>query len=390
MKIKPQNAPTNNAKMASEESEHQTKQATQQIQAEVEETPKRIARAKKSAQKQHDAQPEVENEPQGLNETQAPAGPGAEDYVPGRRKSDEFAVSVSDAALMHMANRPAHFVADVRAEAHMRACEAERMLCGHIVVIGKVPPVNLARWWRPFELDGLWFVLEPRDNPDTDIRLYELMPSFGPASHDDDVPPQLRRKQRRAPPVHIGPRQRVRRNRDDADGSRGGAVKPSAQQAKGKKKRNGLKRILTELYDSALSEIELLSQKFAHRLSQAWRTGKPRLLRSLMRMRRFGQACGIALHDGRDAVASVVQASQLFRVFFISAREALTRERERAPETFGPSGRLEPSNAGHTISPRLRLNSWNWDEPPLPWADDLFGVLWPPNLFGAREEEVFT
>ena len=105
MTLRPQKAPSNKAKAASEESE-QTSRATQQIQSEVEERPKKNAGAKKSAQKQHDAQPEVANTPQGLNETQWPVRkPGREDAVPGRRKSDEFALRVSEAALLHMSHR---------------------------------------------------------------------------------------------------------------------------------------------------------------------------------------------------------------------------------------------------------------------------------------------
>ena len=107
-------------------------------------------------------------------------------------------------------------------------------------------------------------------------------------------------------------------------------------------------------------------------------------------MRRFSRACGSALHDLRGAVASVVQASRIAQVFSLATHKNLTWERERAPEAFSASGSLEASDAGHSIIPRLKLNSWIWDEPPLPWADDLFGVLWPPNLFGALEEEVFT
>ena len=85
MTLRPQKAPSNKAKAASEESE-QTSRATQQIQSEVEERPKKNAGAKKSAQKQHDAQPEVANTPQGLNETQWPVrklGRGVFRYLPG-------------------------------------------------------------------------------------------------------------------------------------------------------------------------------------------------------------------------------------------------------------------------------------------------------------------
>ena len=388
MTLKPQKAPINKAKPASEESEHQTAQTTQQIQSEVEEKSKKNAGAEKSAQKQHDAQPEVAR-PQGLNETQGPARePGREDVVPGRRKSDEYALRVSEAALLHMAHREPGYLPKVKEAAYELIYESERLLCGHIVQIGAVPAVNLSRWWRAFNVDGLWFVLKPCDPPRfSKVREYELLPASGPTP-DDDVPPKLTREQSSPPPDYIGPRRR--RNRGDASGSRVKAVKRPLQ-AKSKK-RNEVKRLFTELYNSTERELYLLSQNATHSAAQLWRTRKPRLLRSLVEMRRISQSCGIALHDLRDALASVVQASRISWVFPVSVREASTRQqRELSSETFGPSGRLESSNAGHVVSARLKLNSWKWDEPPVPWAEDLFGVIWTPHLFGVREEEqVFT
>lgn len=389
MTFKPQKAPINQAKPASKESEHQTAQTTQQIQSEVEETSKKNAGAKKSAQKQHDAQPEVASTPQGLNETQGPARePGREDAVPGRRKSDEYALRVSEAALLHMAHREPGYLPKVKEAAYELIYESERLLCGHIVQIGAAPAVNLARWWRAFNVDGLWFVLKPCDPPRfSKVREYELLPASGPTP-EDDVPPTLTREQSSPPPDYIGPRRR--RNRGGASGSRAKAVKPSLQ-LKGNK-RNEVKRLFTELYNLTDRELYLLSQNVAHTAAQLLRIAKPRLLRSLVEMRRFSWSCGTALHDLRDALASVVQTSRIFWVFPVSVRETATRQqRELYSETFGSSGRLESSNAGHVVSARLKLNSWKWNEPPVPWAEDLFGVIWTPHLFGVREEEqVFT
>ena len=383
MTLKPQKAQINKARAASKESEHQTPRPMQRIQSEVEEAAKNDARAKKSAQKQHDAQPEVASRPQGLNETQCPALPGREDVVPGRRKSDEFALRVSEAALMHMAHREPGYLPRVKEAAYERIYESERLLCGHIVQIGNVPAVNMLRWWRAFYVDGLWFVLKPCEPPRfSKVREYELLPALGPTPDDDTPPPTLRREQKTPPPEYIGPRRR--RNRGDASGSRA-PVRPTAQ-AKGKKSKE-VKRLLIELYNSSLTELELLSQNVAHIASQSWRARKPRLFRNLVQLRQFGRVCGTALHDGRDAIASLVQVSRLLRVFSIFSREALTRQEQLAPETFGPVGRLESSSAGHAISALLRLNSWKWDEPPLPWAEYLFGVDWTLNIFGVVEEE---
>ena len=307
--------------------------------------------------------------------------------MPGRRKSDEYALRVSEAALLHMAHREAGYLPLVKEVAYERIYESERLLCGHIVQIGKVPAVNLSRWWRAFDVDGLWFVLKPCDPPRfSKVREYELLPALGPTP-DDEVPPKVRREQTTPPPDYIGPRRR--RNRGDANGSRAAMAKPT--QPARNKKRDEVKRIFAELYNSAQEQFKLLSQNVVHSVAQSWRSGKPRLLRSLLELRRFTSSCGIALHEGRDGVASVVQVSRISRVFSILVREASTRQqRQLVTETFGPSGRLEPSAAGHVVSPRLRLNSWTWDEPPLPRAEFSFGA-WPPHWFGVREEEqVFT
>ncbi|MCA8885155.1 MAG: hypothetical protein KDA35_00945 [Hyphomonadaceae bacterium] len=384
MTIKPQKTATNKTKAQLEGSEHQLSEAKQRLHSEVEEKIDKNTRAKKSAQKQHDAQPEVATTLQGLTEMQSPAmeQPGREDAVPGRRKSDEFALRVSEAALLHMAHREPSYLPKVKEAAYECIYESERILCGHIVQIGNVPEVNPSRWWRPFEVDGLWFVLKPCELPRfSKVREYELLPATGPTP-DDDVPPKLIRKQKTPPPEYIGPRKR--RNRRDVNGSRARGGKPSMQQG-GKKK--GLKRVLVEMSGAALTELELLSQNTLRDVVQAWRKTKPVLFAGARHIR---LTSGSALRDLRDALASLVQSERVSRVFSVWGREALTHQRHVEPETIGPCGRLVQSDAGHNVSPRLRLNSWAWDEPPLPRAE-FFGALWPPHWFGVREEEqVFT
>lgn len=392
MTLKPQKAPTNKAKTALEASKQQTSQTTHAFQSEVEEKSKKNAGAKKSAQKQHDVQPEVASTPQGLNEKQCPTeGSGREVVVAGRRKSDEFALRVSDAALLHMAHREPGYLPMVKEIAYDLIYQSERILCGHIVQIGNVPAVNLSRWWRAFDVDGLWFVLRPCDpSRFSKVREYELLPAAGPTP-DDEPPPKVTREQTSAPPEYIGPRRR--RNRGDVNGSRAAVAKP-AQQAKGKK-RNEVKRTFTELYNSALEQLNLLSQNLMRSVVQSWRAEKPRLLRTLVEMRRLSRSCGTALHELRNAgddAASIVRSaltSRVFSVFFY--RSATRRQRELVSETSGPAGRLVVSNAGHVVSPRIRLYTWSWDIPPSPRAEETCGGLWPPTWFGPREEEqVFT
>ncbi|MCX7360184.1 MAG: hypothetical protein NT015_18845 [Alphaproteobacteria bacterium] len=267
MTIKPQKASIIKAKTASEESEHQTARTTQQIQSEVEESSKKNAGAKKSAQEQHDAQPEVAR-PQGLNETKYPAQkPEREDAVPGRRKSSEFSFSISDAALAQIQShrKASDHLTNVQDASYARIYEAERLLCGHIVSIGNPPSIANTNWWSPFEVDGRSYVLEPRapsPGANAKVRVYELMPSHGPAPGGNDVPPQLRRMHRDAPPDYIGPRRRSR-NRSDTDGARAGSAKPKAPEQKKRKRKSESERIVTELYNlnPTLLELKLLSQR---------------------------------------------------------------------------------------------------------------------------------
>ncbi len=397
MTLTPQKAPINKAKAASEESEHQTSKATQQIQPEAEETPKNNAGAKKSAQKQHDAQPEVASKPQGLDETNIPAQASGREEVPVRRISNEYALSISAQALAQILThrRPSKHLTNVQDAGYARIFKAERRLCGHIVVIGNPGPVDLSDWHAPFDVDGKRYVLEPRKpSKGSNVRVYELMPSYGPAP-GGGLPPQLVRKHRDEPPAYIGPRRRSPRDRKGVDSSRGAAAKPVTPAKKGKKK-NEVKRIFTELYNSnsELMELKLLSQTLACGVVQLWRQRKPRLLRSLVEMRRLVRSCGIALHDLREfsgAVASVARRSLTSLVFPISVSESATRkQRELVSETFGPTGRLVACDACNIGSTRIPLNSWSWDTPPRPRADEACGALWPIGLFGPREEEVFT
>lgn len=374
MTLRPQKAPIKKAKAAAEESEHQSSRATQQIQSEVEERSKKNAGAKKSAQKQHDAQPEVASAPRGIDETKISAEKSRrEDAVPVRRRvSNPSSLSISTPALTKILahRRASKHLVDVKAESHKKMAAAERMLNGPIAVIGKAPEfdvseVDTADWWSPFPVDGNWYVLERlAPTKGSKVRVYELMPSDGPAPNGG-LPSQFKKA---------------------ADKGGGGTSK----------KKNEVKRVFTELYNSnsALMELKLLSQTLVCRVVQFGCAVKPRLLRSLVEMRRLLRSCGIALHDLREfsgAVASVARRSLTSLVFPISVSESATRkQRELVSETFGPTGRLVACDAGDMFSPRLSLNSLSWDTPPRPRADEACGALWPISLFGPREEEVFT
>lgn len=391
MTLEPQKAKITTEDAASEETQNETakqEQRTQsETQAEIEESAESNTKSEKTAQEQREAQPEAENEPQGLNETQAPAQPGAEDAVRERRIADEFALRWSAEALECVADRSSDYVREVAERAYARIHFAEAVLCGAILLIpiGRVGAIEtFDKWWTPFKVGDQWFVLRYHD---TYIREYELFPCKAPTPGHDGDEPTRNRQQRRAPPPRIGPRPR-RRNGNDANGARAAAVRnpprKTAKTKKGKKrKQDDAKRIVNELYDLASRELELRVGELNHsckQLGQEWREILTHLLSSFDDMKRVG---GIAF---REAVASLVQLRQI-ALLARPLNSSFTSTRERASETFGPSGRLEASYVGHIRGLRLRLNSWRWDEPPVPWTEYLFGVDWTLDPFGPPEEE---
>lgn len=396
MTPEPQKASTDKENAAAEERKNETKQTQARIQSEVEETAKNQTKAQETAQTQQNAQPEVENQPQGLNETQAPAAePGAEDAVRERRIADEFVLICSDAALAHMLRTTTGDMTLLIAKAYVRIYRAEAVLCGAIEIIapfGRVPPLAPnEKWWAPFELDGRWFKLQYND---TFIREYEIIPSVEPTPGDDDEPqPPQHRQQRRAPPQRIGPRVRMRRN-GDPQGSRAAANvrRPEKPRKKAKKgKPDSAKRMINEWYNLVRAELEIRSEELSHRFRQLCDHTSRRLseIRTHL-LRSFDAmtvACGNGLSAWRDAVASIVQIDAFTR----SIRKGLNFEREPAPETFGQIARLESCDAGNSVFSRLRLNSWKPDQPPTPWAEYIFGVDWTLNIFGVlQEEQAFT
>lgn len=392
MTLQPQKAQQKQGQTVSEEQKNKLTDQTQEAQTGAEERAKKNINAEKSAQKQHDAQPEVASKPQGLNETQASALPARKD-VRERRVADEFTIIVTPEALAHMAGRSAEFFLEVKTEAYRRIYSAERRLCGLIIRFGNVPSLEeFDRWWVAFQVRDLWFKLEYKD---AYIREYALVPGVEPDPTDDTQPPPQRRQQRRPPPRYIGPRKR--RPRDDSEGSRAAAAaarKPQRKaqtKAKGKPKKGDVRRALEFALSRALFEAERICDHISDIASEQSRRFTPRLLRSIVHVKRFGTTCGSALHAMRDYAASLVRVQQFVSVFSNRSNEAVTSADGFTSETYGPSGRLEPSSAGHGIAALFRLYSWKWDEPPVPWADDLFGVDWSLKPFGELEpEQAFT
>lgn len=388
MALDPKKAPATDQNAASEERQPQTADHHHGTQAEVEENGKKKAKSKKTAQQQHDARPEVENQPQGLTQTNAPKALEAEDDDV-RRISDEFALRWSPEAEQHVKGKSAEFVRAVSKAAYERIYAAERALCGVITIIpiGRVAPIETYdRWWVAFQVGELWFVLRYHD---TFVREYELLPAFGPSPGDGGEPPPRRRQQQKPPPPRIGARQRARRNRGDAQGSRAAVVRQPQRKTgktikKAKKKLKDAKRVIGQLSKRISLELRIQRHSFDHSLKHLWRQKRPRLVHSIEAMKQVG---GISLQTCRYAIALFVQLRQDAKQLANSFRRSFTGAREFTFETYGPSGRLEACDAGHGVIPRLRLNSWKWDQPPIPWTEYIFGVDWTLNPFGVLEEE---
>lgn len=385
MALDPQKASATNQNAASEETQRETAEEKKRVQSEVEETTKNEAKTTEAAREQRKAQPEVEKQPRGLTLMIALEAPKAEDDDV-RRISDEFALRWSSEAQQHVKGKSAEYVRSVSKSAYERIYKAERALCGEIAVIpiGRVPPMEkLDKWWTPFPVGDLWFVLHYHD---TYIREYELLPAFGPSPGDGGDPPPMRRQQRRPPPPRIGPRPRGRRNRGDAQGSRA-AVElqpPRKIVKKAKKKLGDTKRVLAQLYNRVSWELEMRSAGFAQSLTHLWRQKWPRLLRNVVRMKRVG---GTLLQTWRDVCASLVQVRQQADGLANPLNQSFTSSANAASETYGASGQLEQCDAGQSIFSRLRLHSWRWTTPPIAWNEYLFGVDWTLNPFGVLEEE---
>ncbi len=301
-----------------------------------------------------------------------------------RRIAPEFTLVWSPEATEAVNGRSSDFVKDVFANAYARIYKAEAALCGVIeiaVTLGRVGPIQIYRnWWAPFRVEDLWFKLRYHDKL---IREYELIPVSGPSpddsgdAEDGGDPPVVTRRQKGPPPTRIAPPPRPRKS-DDPKSSLPSPARKNA-------KPTGAKRALTILYRFIRRGLNAGAIDLDHRLSQLKHRFKPRLLRSLVRVRR---SSGIFLHSVRDAARPFVQTAQEFVAFAMRLRTSFTDAREFPVQTVSRGATLVPRCAGQNIGLNIRFYSWSWDEiQPVDWSQYLFGVDWTVNLFGVLPEE---
>lgn len=382
MALKSQKAPTTDQSATLEELQPGT--TAQSTQGHSEYGEKVRTKKNSKAAQQRNAQSETENPSRGLIRMDAPKAPEAEDCNV-RRKANEYLLRWSLEAQDHVKGKSAEYVRQVTSSAYARIYAAEAVLCGAIAIIpvGSVDSVeSFDKWWTAFKVGDLWFVLRYSD---TRIREYEIMPAFGPTPGNGGPPPTMTRQQRGPAPQRVGPR--PRRNRGDAQGSRASAVGEKIKSAvKGaKKKIDGAKRAIIKLSQQIERELQARSVGFTFdTTTHLWRQNWPQIESKICDAR---PCSGSVLQTTRDLFAAFVQMRQEIRVLAKTRRNSFTGVDDLASETYGPSGQLEESYAGHGIFSRLELKSWRWKTPPIAWNEDLFGVLWTNDLFGVREEE---
>jgi len=302
-----------------------------------------------------------------------------------RRVAPEFTLVWSPEATEAVDGRSSDFVKDVYANAYARIYKAEAALCGVIeiaVTLGRVGPIQIYRnWWAPFRVDDLWFKLRYHDKL---IREYELIPASGPSPEGSDPedggdggdPPVVTRRQKGPPPTRIAPPSRPRKP---------GGAKSLRPAAKKEPKPTGAKRDLTILYRFVRRGVNTIVANLDHSLDQLERRFKPRLLRSLVHVRRDS---GIFLHSVRDAAAPFVRTAQEFVALAMRLRNSFTGARDFPIQAVSRGAALAPRFVGQNIGLNIRLYSWSWDEfPSVDWSQYLFGVDWTTNLFGVLPEE---
>lgn len=284
-----------------------------------------------------------------------------------RRRAPEYTLVWSNEAQEIVRGCSRAEIEKIKAAAYQRIWFAEAVLCGtlSVVTIVPMPPMSsFDKWWTPFMVGDLWFVLRYEDKP---IREYHLHPADGLTPGDGGDPPVMTRRQKTPPPAEIAPRSRARKDRQ-TKGARPAAAKRPPRQT-------DAERVFFILYDL----INYYACRAWHDCGRIWmqapRQIAPRLARIVEAMGRVG---GNMLDAIQDCHASLVQMLRDYVSLTIPISASFTETREVAVETCGPSASLEPRCVAQNSGLRIRINSWIWDDdPPVDWAAYPFG---PPEL----------
>lgn len=292
-----------------------------------------------------------------------------------RRVAPRFRFKWSDDVWPVVRGMPAPTMEELRqVECYTRIADAEDARSDEMTVLNLYAMEGFSLddpWWAPFEFDGHDFQLEYKDGK---IREYELV--FARAPLIPPGSPAWEELLKACLPSNSKSRKRGGKRRD-AKGALPAAAKKHPKQTDDK-------REFTNLY--GLNEtIDAVAGGLNHSLAQSLRPFRPKLLRSVVHMKR---ARANIVNGANTAVTALVQLSQNIASLALRVGNSLTRARDVAVQSVGPGASLEPRCVGQNVGLPILLYSWFRD-------DEAIGVLpsmWPASWFGPlpEEERVFA
>lgn len=264
-------------------------------------------------------------------------------------------------------------------ECYARMMDAERARAEAMTVLNVYAMEGFTLsdpWWAPFDFHGHTFQLQYKHGK---IREYVL--EFAPTPLIPPGSPAWEELLKACLALNEKTKKRGKR--------KGGAK--SALPAAGKRppKQTNDKRSFTYFLYRLDETIVTVAGDLNHSCAQVLRPFRPKLLRSIVCMRR----ARASMVNGASRVAAVlVQASQESASLTAKILSSLTRARDVAVQSFGPGASLEPRCVGQNTGLPILLYSWFVNDETSDRGADLLSVLpWPAGWFGRLpdEERVF-
>ena len=271
-------------------------------------------------------------------------------------------------------------------ECYSRMMDAENARKDAMIVLNVYAMEGLTLgdpWWAPFDFAGHTFQLQYKHGK---IREYVL--EFAPTPLIPPGSPAWEELLKACLALNEKAKKRGKK--------RGGAKGALPAAGKRPPKQTDDKRSFTYVLYRLNETIVTVAGELNHSLSQMLRPIRPKLLRSLVLVRR---AHADVVNGANRSGTALVQTSQEFASFTAKVLSSLTRAREVAVKSFGPGASLEPRCVGQSTGLHILIYSWiRNDEPndgalPSVWPTSWFGILeWPASWFGPlpEDERVFV
>lgn len=275
-------------------------------------------------------------------------------------------------------------------ECRSRMIDAERARSSGMTVLNVFAMESFTLsdpWWAPFDFAGHTFQLQFKMAGN--IREYVL--EFAPTPLIPPGSPAWEALLKACLELNEKDKKRGKK--------RGGAKSALPAASKRPPKQTDDKRSFTYVLYRLDETIVTVVEGLNHSLAQLLRPFRPKLLRSLVHMKRARTGL---VNSANNLVNRLVQTSQESALFTAKIVSLLTRARHVAVKSFGPGASLEPRCAGQNTGLRILLYSWNRNDDNdrgadlfgvLPWPSGWFGAsLWPADWFGPLrdEERVFA